>query len=142
MKTLSTLSTLAILAIATPVLAQDRSPAPEDAAVYIVSPVDGATVSNPVTVIFGLEGMGIAPAGIEASDTGHHHLLINVDPATVPLTDGIPADDMHIHFGGGQTQATLDLPAGTHTLALILGDHFHVPHDPPIYSEMITITVE
>lgn len=127
---------------AMPAVAQDRTPAPEGAAVYIVSPADGATVTSPVTVVFGLAGMGVAPAGIEAADTGHHHLLINVDPASVALDEGIPSDDMHRHFGGGQTQAVLDLPAGTHTLALMLGDHFHVPHDPPVYSETITITVE
>jgi len=119
----------------------DLTPAPEGAEVYIVLPTDGATVTNPVTVIFGLRGMGVAPAGIEAPNTGHHHLLINVDPAQIDLTEPLPADDQHRHFGAGQTQVTLDLPAGTHTLMLVLGDHFHVPHDPPVMSAPITITV-
>ncbi|MFU8825772.1 DUF4399 domain-containing protein [Yoonia sp.] len=127
---------------ATGVIAQDRTPAPVDAQVYFIGLEDGATVSNPVTIAFGLTGMGIAPAGIDAADTGHHHLLINVDPATLDLNDGVPADDNHIHFGGGQTEVTRDLPLGTHTLALVLADHAHIPHDPPIISEMITITVE
>lgn len=122
--------------------AQDRTPAPVDAQVFFIGLEDGATVSNPVTIVFGLSGMGIAPAGIDAADTGHHHLLINVDLATLDLNDGVPADDNHIHFGGGQTQVTRELPVGTHTLALVLADHAHVPHDPPIISEMITITVE
>lgn len=130
------------LLFAAPAWSQDRTPAPEDATVYIVAPMDGATVGNPVTIVFGLTGMGVAPAGIEAADTGHHHLLISVDPASVALDEGVPSDDQHRHFGGVQTEVTLDLPRGTHTLALLLGDHFHVPHDPPIYSEMITMTVE
>lgn len=127
---------------ATGATAQDRTPAPVDAHVYFIGLEDGATVSNPVTIAFGLKGMGVAPAGIDAADTGHHHLLINVDPATLDLNADVPADDNHIHFGGGQTQVTRELPVGTHTLALVLGDHAHMPHDPPIISEVITITVE
>ncbi|MBQ1203927.1 MAG: DUF4399 domain-containing protein [Loktanella sp.] len=123
-------------------IAQDRTPAPFDAEVYFIGLEDGDTVSNPVTITFGLRGMGIAPAGIDVADTGHHHLLINVDPATLDLNDGVPADDNHIHFGGGQTEVTKDLPLGTHTLVLVLADHAHIPHDPPIMSEVITITVE
>ncbi len=131
-----------VILSATGVAAQDRTPAPADAQVYFIGLEDGATVNNPVTIAFGLSGMGIAPAGIDASDTGHHHLLINVDPETLDLSEGVPADDNHIHFGGGQTQVTRELPVGTHTLALVLADHAHVPHDPPIISEVITITVE
>jgi hypothetical protein len=119
----------------------ERTPAPEGASAYFISPADGATVSNPVTLVFGLEGMGIAPAGAEFEDTGHHHLLINTDPDTLDLTSGLPATDQVVHFGGGQTQVTKDLPAGTHTLQLLLGDWTHVPHDPPVLSEVITITV-
>lgn len=126
---------------ALPALA-DRIPAPEGAEVYIVTPQDGATVSNPVTIVFGLRGMGVAPAGVDFPDTGHHHLLINVDPAEIDFDEALPADDRFRHFGGGQTEVTLDLPAGTHTLMLLLGDELHVPHDPPVMSAPITITVE
>lgn len=124
------------------------TPAPEGAAVYFVNLEDGATVSSPVTIVFGLEGMGVAPAGTEKDKTGHHHLLLNrpklgegPDGAD-ELLYGIPADDNHIHFGGGQTQVTIDLPAGTHTMQLVLGDLNHVPHDPPVMTEVITVTVE
>ena len=120
----------------------DRTPAPEGAEVYFISPADGATVSNPVTLQFGARGIGIAPAGVDWPNTGHHHLLINLDPDEVDMEFGLPADDQHRHFGGGQTEVTLDLPAGTHTMFLLMGDHDHVPHDPPIMSEVITITVE
>jgi hypothetical protein len=122
--------------------AGDRSPAPEGATAYIISPADGATVSGPVTVVFGLSGMGVAPAGTEVENTGHHHLLINTDPATVNMDEPLPATDQIVHFGGGQTQVTRELPAGTHTLQLLLGDWTHVPHDPAVLSEVITITVE
>ena len=120
--------------------AMDRTMAPEGAKASIVSPADGATVSSPVTVVFGLEGMGVAPAGVEKENTGHHHLIINAD--LPPMDEGIPADDNHIHFGGGQTQTTIELAPGTHTLQLLLGDLNHVPHDPPVTSDKITITVK
>ena len=121
-------------------LAQDRTPAPEGAEVYIISPADGETVSSPVTVRFGLSGLGVAPAGVEKENTGHHHLIVD---AELPAFDQpIPADDTHIHFGGGQTETTVELEPGEHSLQLLLGDWSHVPHDPPIYSEQITITVE
>lgn len=115
--------------------------APEGAEVYIISPQDGATVSSPFTVTFGLKGMGIAPAGIEKANTGHHHLLVNVEElpaAGQPIT----ADEQHIHFGGGQTETELSLEKGTHTLQLNLADHNHVPFEPALVSEKITITVE
>ena len=128
--------------LAGPALADGhRSPAPEGASAYIVSPADGATVSNPVTIIFGLQGMGVAPAGTEQEDTGHHHLLIDTDPSSLDMESGLPGTDKIVHFGGGQTQVTKDLPAGTHTLQLLLGDWSHVPHNPPVLSEPITITV-
>lgn len=118
-----------------------RTPAPEDAAVYIISPLDGATVSNPVTVRFGLSGMGVAPAGTDRNNTGHHHLLI--DLAEVPALDKpLPADAQHVHFGGGQTETTIELAPGKHTLQLLLGDMTHVPHDPAVVSQKITITVQ
>lgn len=118
----------------------DRTPAPEGAAVHFISLADGDTVSNPVTIHFGLSGMGVAPAGVRIDGTGHHHLIVNADLPDLDLP--IPADDNYRHFGGGQTQATIELPAGDHTLQLLLGDLAHIPHDPPVMSEKITITVE
>jgi hypothetical protein len=129
------------LALVSPALALDRTPAPEGARVYFIAPTDGETVANPVTVRFGLAGMGVAPAGIEKENTGHHHLLINVAELP-PHDEPIPADDSHKHFGGGQTEVTMELPAGTHTLQLLVGDLNHIPHEPPVMSERITITVE
>lgn len=108
---------------------------------YFIEPRDGATVGNPVSVKFGLSGMGVAPAGIEIANTGHHHLLIDVDELP-PLDQPIPADDRHRHFGGGQTETTVELEPGEHTLQLLLGNHLHIPGDPPVASEVITITVE
>ena len=104
--------------------------------VYIISPMDGATVSSPVTILFGLDGMGVAPAGVEKTGTGHHHLI--VDAPLPPLNEPIPADD----FGGGQTQTPIELLPGKHSLQLLLADHYHLPHNPPIHSEVVTITVE
>lgn len=117
-----------------------RTPAPEGAKVYFIEPQNGAEVSSPVKVKFGLSGMGVAPAGIDKHGTGHHHILINQKLES--YEDAIPADDTHKHFGGGQTEATLDLPPGEHTLQLVVGDHNHIPHQPPIESEIITITVK
>lgn len=114
--------------------------APADAAAYIIQPVDGAKVSSPVKVVFGLKGMGVAPAGVDKNHTGHHHLLI--DTTLEDYTKSIPKDKKHMHFGGGQTETTLELPKGKHTLQLVLGDKAHVPHQPPVLSETITITVE
>jgi len=122
--------------------AEDRVPAPEGATVYIISPGDGETVSTPVTLVFGLTGMGVAPAGAHIENTGHHHLLINTDAATINMDEPLPATEQIVHFGGGQTQVTKELPAGTHTLQLLLGDWTHLPHNPPVLSEVITITVE
>ena len=121
---------------------EHRTPAPEDARAYIISPSDGETVSNPVTIVFGLEGMGIAPAGTEAENTGHHHLLINTELDSVDLDANLPATDQIVHFGGGQTQVTTELPTGEQRLQLLLGDANHVPHDPPVTSDPVTITVE
>ena len=130
-----------LLGLTVSAFAADRTPSPEGATVYIISPADGATVANPVTVRFGLKGMGVAPAGIEKENTGHHHLLIDVAELP-PLDEPIPADDNHKHFGGGQTEVTLELPVGSHTLQLLLGDLNHIPHDPPVVSEKVTITVQ
>lgn len=130
-----------VLAAAMVAGAHSATPAPEGAAVYFVTPTDGQTVSSPVTVRFGLENLGVAPAGVEREATGHHHLLVDVDEMP-PMDQPVPADERHIHFGGGQTQTTLELSPGEHTLQLLVGDHMHVPHEPPVMSEKITITVE
>ena len=107
---------------------------------FIISPKDGAEVSSPVEVIFGLQGMGIAPAGINFPNTGHHHLLIDLDELP-DLKSGIPADAQHMHFGKGQTQTILELDPGEHSLQLLLGDWMHVPHETPVISEKINISV-
>jgi len=134
---LSSVATLALAA--SPVLPARKAPA--DARVYIISPADGATVGRNVTVRFGLAGMGVAPAGVEKKDTGHHHLLIDV--ATLPAAgQPIPNDEHHKHFGGGQTETVLHLSPGTHTLQLALGDANHVPFDPPVVSKRITVHVK
>ena len=110
------------------------------AEVYIIGPKDGEEVSSPVEVIFGLQGMGIAPAGINFPNTGHHHLLIDLDQLP-DLKSGIPADAQHLHFGKGQTQALIELDPGEHSLQLLLGDWMHVPHETPVVSEKIKILV-
>lgn len=117
-----------------------RMPRPADAVLYILSPVDGATVESPVTVRFGLKGMGVAPAGVARPDTGHHHLV--VDAPLPSLDQPLPSDAQHIHFGGGQTETTLTLAPGPHELQLVLADKDHVPHDPPLVSERIRFTVK
>jgi hypothetical protein len=113
----------------------------DTAVVYIQSPRDGETVSSPVTVRFGHQGLGVAPAGVNTPNTGHHHLLIDLAKppdfnAALPVTDNIK------HFGAGQTETELTLPPGKHTLQLVLGDHLHIPHEKPIVSQKITITVK
>jgi len=122
-------------------LSQAREPSPPGAEVYIVSPKDGAKVKSPVTVVFGLKGMGIAPAGIKFDNTGHHHLVIDGD-APADLSQPIPANEKSVHFGKGQTETSLTLAPGKHTLLLVLGDSLHVPHDPAVISNKISITVE
>ncbi|MEX2498376.1 MAG: DUF4399 domain-containing protein [Wenzhouxiangellaceae bacterium] len=134
---------LIVLPLACPAQDLERSPAPDEARVYFITPDDGQTVSSPVEIRFGLSGMGVAPAGVEQSNTGHHHLLINVaDAAMPPMDRPLPATDQVVHFGGGQTETVIELEPGEHTLQLVLGDHLHIPHDPPVMSERITITVE
>jgi len=128
----------ALLAAAAAAVAQ--TPAPSDAKLYFISPQNGATIEGPVTIRFGLAGMGVAPAGVEKERTGHHHLLI--DTGLPKMDEPIPTDDNHRHFGGGQTEATITLLAGQHTLQLLLGDWTHIPHKPALVSEKITITVK
>ena len=116
-----------------------RKPAPADARVYFVGLQDGSVLPQKATIRFGLVGMGVAPAGIERANTGHHHLLI--DSKLPPLDLPIPNDFNHLHFGAGQTEAEVTLPLGTHTLQLILGDENHVPHNPPLMSKPIKVIV-
>jgi hypothetical protein len=120
--------------------AQERSPSPAGAEVYIIAPKDGAKVHAPVLVQFGLKGMGIAPAGVKFDNTGHHHLLIDTDPPA-DLSAPLPATDKIVHFGKGQTETTLNLAPGKHTLQLLLADQSHIPHNPPVLSRKISITV-
>ena len=122
-------------------VALEPTASPAGAEVYFISPTNGAHVSGKFTVRFGLRGMGVAPAGVAFPDTGHHHLLINADPMP-DLAQPLPASDSVRHFGKGQTETELELPAGTYTLQLVLGDHLHVPHQPPVMSGTIKITVE
>jgi hypothetical protein len=119
--------------------AGQRHPAPANARVYLVFPTEGAYVTRTPTVRFGLINMGVAPAGVEKANTGHHHLLI--DAPLPPLDQPIPNDFNHLHFGAGQTEAQVTLPLGRHTLQLLLGDENHVPHMPPVYSKPIKVTV-
>ena len=125
----------------TPAVAPERTASPPGAEVYIISPRDGATVHSPVHVQFGLKGMGVAPAGVKFENTGHHHLLIDTDAPT-DLSAPLPATDKVVHFGKGQTETTLTtLTPGKHTLQLLLADQNHIPHNPPVISRKITITV-
>ena len=116
------------------------TPAPIGAKAYIVAPKHGEIVTSPVKVVFGLSGIGVAPAGVLNEKTGHHHLLI--DTGIPDLSRPIPADDNHKHFGGAQTETTIELTSGIHTLQLLLGDGSHIPHNPPVKSEQITIIVK
>ncbi|WP_201007221.1 DUF4399 domain-containing protein [Pseudomonas cichorii] len=132
-----------LLAASTFVHAADipRTASPAGAEVYIISPKDGETVTSPFKVQFGLKGMGVAPAGVDIPETGHHHLLIDVkdEPAAnapLPTTDNIR------HFGKGQTETVLSLPPGSHTLQLLLGDKSHIPLNPTVESKKITINVK
>jgi hypothetical protein len=128
------------LEAAEPTLTGGPTEAPENAFAYIIWPNDGEVVpGGDFVVLFGLHGMGTAPAGVDKPHTGHHHLLINAE--LPPLDQPIPATDNYVHFGRGQTEHHLTLPSGKHTLQLLLGDANHVPHTPPVLSEKITITV-
>ena len=135
------IAALVLAASVTAVQAQDRTPSPHGAKVFFVGLKDGATVTNPVTVKFGIKGMTLAPAGTKMDNSGHHHLLIDTD-APADLSKPLPAvPDKIVHFGKAQTETTLTLPPGKHTLQLLLADQNHIPHDPPVISKKITITV-
>ena len=147
MKYLVLAALLSVLPITAPSYAGE-TPSAADAKVYFVNLKDGDTVTAPFKVVFGLSGMGIAPAGIEAENTGHHHLFVNRPPlgqgedGADEVLYNIPADENHIHFGKGQTETVLDLPTGKHTLQLVLADMNHVPHNKPVVSPVITVTVK
>jgi len=116
------------------------SPSAPGATVFIISPINGATVKSPLEIKFGISGMEIAAAGTFNDNTGHHHLLIDTKLADSALP--VPGDDNHLHFGKGQTETTVTLDPGEHTLQLVVGDGNHIPHNPPIASEIITVIVE
>ncbi|CCE05648.1 conserved exported hypothetical protein [Bradyrhizobium sp. STM 3843] len=138
----TTLALAMMLSTATLAVAGE-TPAPEGAKAYFINLKDGDTVTSPVLIRFGLSGMGIAPAGTEAPNTGHHHLLIDA-PALEgdALNEAIPVDEHHVHFGKGQTEASVKLSPGKHTLQLVLGDWSHIAHKTPVMSDRITVTVE
>ena len=110
------------------------------AEVFFISPADGATLANPVSIEFGVQGMDVVKAGDNAPHSGHHHLIIDADLPDSSLP--IPASEHYVHFGDGSSSTVLTLESGSHTLQLLLGDHLHIPHDPPVTSATITITVE
>ncbi len=115
------------------------TPAPNGAYAYIGYPNNGQVVpaNKPVRVWFGLRYMGVAPKGVKYPNTGHHHLLIDTD--LPPMDQEIPSDRQHLHYGAGQTETTIELPPGKHTLQLLMGDENHIPHNPPVYSKKITV---
>ncbi|MGL4636387.1 MAG: DUF4399 domain-containing protein [Beijerinckiaceae bacterium] len=135
---------LVVFGLSTVAIAQE-SPSPAGSKVYFLNIKDGDTVSSPVLIKFGLTGMGVAPAGLQGDatvGTGHHHLIINKEFSGAALKEVIPMDDNHRHFGKGQTEASIALPPGTHTLQLVLADWTHIPHVPPVMSDRIKITVK
>jgi hypothetical protein len=129
-----------LLAMSCTAALADQLPSASGAEVYIISPHAGAKVKSPVTVVFGLKGMGVAPAGVKFDNTGHHHLLIDTAMPT-DLTSPLPATDNIKHFGKGQTETSLELAPGTHTLQLLFADYTHTPFNPNVASQKITITV-
>ena len=116
---------------------------PQDAKVFFIEPKDGEKISGPVKVVMGAKGIEIAPAGTDKPGTGHHHILIDTEvPRGEDAMKPLPADDNIKHFVKGQTETTLTLPPGKHTLQLVAGDGNHIPYDPALASDKITITVE
>jgi hypothetical protein len=141
MKKLLLAALLVVAAVGAVVAQLPKTKSAEGAKVTIEAPANGATVSSPFTVKFGLKGMGVAPAGINHPNTGHHHLLIDMEKLP-DFAAALPATDNIRHFGGGQTEVDLTLPPGRHTLQLVFADYLHIPHDRPIVSEKITFTVK
>jgi len=121
-------------------VAPPRTVSSEGASVFFITPADGETVSSPLHVEFGIAGMTIVAAGVNEPQSGHHHLLIDTGLPELGLP--VPADAHHIHFGDASTSTEISLEAGEHTLQLLLGDYSHIPHDPPLVSQQIAITVE
>jgi hypothetical protein len=132
---------LAICMLAAFAVAADRMVAPAGAEVYFITPHNGDTLHSPLTVRFGLKGLGVAPAGIKFDNTGHHHLLVDTDISELKLDAPMPASDKILHFGKGQTETELTLAPGKHTLQLVFADYLHTSFDPPLHSQKITITV-
>ena len=116
-------------------------PAPDDAYLYFIWPDNGTVIRGAFWCRFGLRNMGVTHAGDDFANSGHHHLLIDVNDPLDP-NDAIPQDKNHLHFGAGQTEARIELPPGKHTLQLVLGDWSHVPFNPPIVSPVITVEVK
>jgi hypothetical protein len=141
-----TMTAFAITAVSVALLAAGpaaaQTPSPAGAKVYIINLKNGETVASPFKVQFGLAGMGVAPAGVEKPNTGHHHLIIDTKLSDDELKQPIASDAKHVHYGGGQTEAMVTLPPGQHTLQLVLGDWTHIPHVPPVMSEVVTVTVK
>ena len=133
---------LGVTLIATLAMAQERTAPAPNAEVYIISPQNGAMVHGPVTVRFGLKGMGVAPAGVKFENTGHHHVIVDTELSELKLDAPLPMTDKILHFGKGQTETTLTLPPGKHTLVLVFADYLHKSFDPPLHSKKITISVE
>lgn len=146
MKKTALLSSVLIATLGS-VASAGETPSAPGAKQYIVNLKDGDTVSSPVTVIFGLSGMGVAPAGVDKPNTGHHHIFLDRPPlgegedGADELDANIISDENNLHYGKGQTEATLELAPGKHTIQLVLGDKDHIPHNPPVSSQVITITV-
>lgn len=136
----SAIAAFALLALLPAAALADATPSAPGAKVFIIEPKDGAEVTSPVTVKFGIEGMEVAPAGTDKPNSGHHHLII--DSALPDTKAAVPADSNHIHFGKGQTETTIELKPGAHTLQLLLGDKNHVPHDPLVVSPVVKISVK
>jgi hypothetical protein len=139
LRAILTLVGMSLVACAT--YASAQTPSPNGAKVYFINLKDGQEVTSPFLVQFGLSGMGIAPAGVEKPNTGHHHLLIDSSLSGDALKQPIPMDDTHRHYGNGQTEAMITLPPGPHKLQLVLGDWSHIPHVPPVMSDVITVRV-
>jgi hypothetical protein len=132
---------IVLFSLASPLMSNDGPYSSEDKKLFFIAPTTGATVSSPLTIKFGIKGMKIVPAGINEVKSGHHHLLVNLEKLP-DMNMPIPADKNHLHFGKGQTEATIELSKGKHTLQLLLGNYIHIPHKIPLLSEKIEITVE
>tara|TARA_Y100000768_G_C23959113_1_gene674365 strand:+ start:850 stop:1266 length:417 start_codon:yes stop_codon:yes gene_type:complete len=132
---------LTISFLTSPVTADDQHYSDSNVKLFFITPKDGEILTSPFIAKFGITGMSIAPAGIDKPMSGHHHLLIDLDKLP-DMNNPIPADKNHLHFGQGQTQASINLPSGKHTLQLLLGNYLHIPHRPPLLSERIEITVK